>query len=535
MSTELASHTNILIELNKAVKTLHFYPKGHPNLSAILSNCFTTLKEAASAGGGMKWRVDQKRFYVDGRPVEAAQARLEPLARQFFLRRIREITYLPGLTEKDLSILLSILTTDAEAVEDKGGVERMLAEMGARGILLNEMRYEDLERLGEEGGDEGGGEEGDDADRVVDGAAEKAQPPQAEEPDGEAGGEAATEADGESGESVEGLLERLAAEEDLHAYTEITVKLKERTLPLLAAGGLDEAMAVLSALAAESLPGSSKPVEFKGAASLALGELLTVETVAELVGRLATTDEAEISAVGDILRAGDNRTVNELLVAMTSARDLHVRRHVYNILLSMGERIRGELEERLNADDPLVVRQVVSLLGDMALPHSLDSLTAAYGHRDVKVRKEVLKAVARIPSPRSVELLLGALHEGDDELALQAVISLGALRESSAVDALGEIALRKDSFSDNPALRKEAVKALGAIGDRSAVPYLARLLEKRRFLFGRKTNEELKVAAVLALGRIGGDEAAEVVRAAAGDAEGELYRTCRKVLEGMDR
>ena len=82
--------------------------------------------------------------------------------------------------------------------------------------------------------------------------------------------------------------------------------------------------------------------------------------------------------------------------------------------------------------------------------------------------------------------------------------------------------------------KKEAIKALGLIGDEKAVPYLIRILF-RRVWFGKKSHEGVRSLAAYSLGMIGTMEAFDAVEAASKSSGGELYSACKRILERRER
>jgi hypothetical protein len=142
-------HNNILIELNKTVKALNFYPKGHPVLKAQLEHFNSLLKQA------IKWNVDQKGFYLEEKPIATTQEGIAALAKQFFLRRIRVVAFRPNITIYDIIGFVSLLSMEPQDILSEDGTEKVLAKKGVTGVLLNEMSYEELKKL--TGRDERGG------------------------------------------------------------------------------------------------------------------------------------------------------------------------------------------------------------------------------------------------------------------------------------------------------------------------------------------------------------------------------------------
>ncbi len=147
MPTDALTYTTILIELHKAVKMRNFYPQGHPNLDAAFGKAYGLLKKQLDESGDIKWRVDHKGFYIDKAPIAPGNETLAGLAKKLFFRRIKEITITPAATPADIKNFMTILDMEPEALFEKGGIEVFIAENDITGILLNEMRYEDLAKL----------------------------------------------------------------------------------------------------------------------------------------------------------------------------------------------------------------------------------------------------------------------------------------------------------------------------------------------------------------------------------------------------
>ncbi|MBI5587783.1 MAG: HEAT repeat domain-containing protein, partial [Deltaproteobacteria bacterium] len=103
-----------------------------------------------------------------------------------------------------------------------------------------------------------------------------------------------------------------------------------------------------------------------------------------------------------------------------------------------------------------------------------------------------------------------------------------------AIDVLGKIALRWEPFADTQDAKREAIKALGIIGDPRAVPYLTSVLFKKAWI-GKRTNEEVRSLAAYSLGMIGGAGAFDAIEQVEKSSRGELYITCKRILEGREK
>src|SRR4030067_2114091 len=177
---------------------------------------------------------------------------------------------------------------------------------------------------------------------------------------------------------------------------------------------------------------------------------------------------------------------------------------------------------------------MVSLLGEVGGQESIPALEAAYRHEEPRVKKEVMKSLVKIGTPRAAAFLIEKLREEDPSLMAQALNSLGMLKDPASIEALAEIASKRENFSDLMEAQKESVKALGIIGDGRAGPPLAQTLF-RKVWFGKKANDELRLLAALSLGMIGTPEAPAAVEEASSRAAGELQTACKRVLDGRER
>lgn len=557
MPTDALTYTTILIELHKAVKMRNFYPQGHPNLDAAFGKAYTLLKNQLDESGDIKWRVDQKGFYFDKAPIAPGNEPLAGLAKKLFFRRIKEITITPAATPADIKKFLTILDMEPEPFLEKGGIEVFVAENDITGILLNEMRYEDLAKLKNEleekrqkdekrdiaadkqgGGDkQGEGDEQGDGDKQGEGDKEgkKEEPTGASASDAEKGAPLTGEKKpSPEAEELNALIEKIRGEKDFLRYKDLAVRIKETADKLTFEKRFDEVFPALVLFEGHSSPFSGLSDEIRYIAEEALKYFLTPEALQRLAARAGVTDEAERAAVQQILLHGGGAAIEALLTALVDAPEASTRRILFNVALPFGGAVIPYAVKKLDSDLWYVVRQMVTLLGEIGDPESVEHLKAAYGNPDIRVKKEVLKNLARIRSKESLDVLIKALEEEDMPLVTQAIISIGMLRDPAAIDTVGNIALKGGAFSENQEPRKAAIRALRLIGGQQAVPYLTKLLFKKAWL-GKKANDDIRCLAAAALGEIGGDEAYAAVEKACGESAGDLYSACKRILDSRDR
>jgi HEAT repeat protein len=217
--------------------------------------------------------------------------------------------------------------------------------------------------------------------------------------------------------------------------------------------------------------------------------------------------EAASSVLASI---ADERVLAPLITSLVN-RDWIVRMHAAKALGRIKDSSAIEPLIPLLQDKVKAVREeatvALAAIGDAALPSLLEALK----HSEWLVRLHAIEALGKMRSPAAVEPLLSALFNDHDQAVREdAVRALGQVGDGRAVEFL--VTVMKE-----PGLRPLAVEALGHIGDPRAVPVLIQILqgvnrpEGSRVVAGcgDSWDEEMvtKGAAVRALGTIGDDAA----------------------------
>ena len=134
-------------------------------------------------------------------------------------------------------------------------------------------------------------------------------------------------------------------------------------------------------------------------------------------------------------------------------------------------------------------------LPERILPGLISALLAMYDDPEtaVAIRRVVLEALSPAAHPRINKLIEEAYESGDQATQLSAVFAMG-----SSADRRWSVTVQGEMESPYEEMRAEAARAAGSIGNSDFVPTLAELAY----------DEDLAVrlAAIISLGQIGGDE-----------------------------
>jgi HEAT repeat protein len=219
-----------------------------------------------------------------------------------------------------------------------------------------------------------------------------------------------------------------------------------------------------------------------------LGSLKDPRAVPPLIVLLRDQDRSVREAAIGALREIGAPAVEALGTCLTQA-DLSVQESASAVLTTIAdERVLPQLITALRSGDWIVRMHAAKALGRVRNADAVEPLIPLLQDKVKAVREEAAATLAAIGDP-AIPSLLDALRHEDWLVRLHAVESLGKARSHRAVEPLLSVL-----FNDrDSAVREDAVRALGEIGDPTAVDYL----------FTAMREPSLRTLAVEALGRIG--------------------------------
>src|SRR5215216_3819983 len=126
------------------------------------------------------------------------------------------------------------------------------------------------------------------------------------------------------------------------------------------------------------------------------------------------------------------------------------------------------------------------LLGQSRDPRAVDALLPDLNDSDWRVRRNAAQALGALRDKRAVEPLIQALKDRIMTIRQRAIVALGRIKDIQALPALLEILLenRHESYEANKAIRKFGKKALPEIVnafERTRTPQLMLLLIEMKY------------------------------------------------------
>jgi HEAT repeat protein len=257
----------------------------------------------------------------------------------------------------------------------------------------------------------------------------------------------------------------------------------------------------------------------------AIAELDRREVINQLVWELIESSHAYFPAIKNILVTIGSEEVAFALSHLISHESRHLRQNVLKILSELGKaslnvftRIMEdnanfvrEAHKRELADAKwYVVRNSIFVLGALKDPEGCKALRMRIADEDVRLRRNIVTALEKIGGEQAIELLLVMAEDNEREIREGAIISLGIVGRQEIVPELIVLAQKRHTEIIN------VIVTLGKLGGDEAKKFLSNLLIdaelQSQLTSNRSSRDELRLATIKALGRIGDRDSLETIR-----------------------
>lgn len=477
----------------KAMKAMNFYPPEHPLRDESFSSALSQLKPLLTDKELiLVWSRDG--CTLDERAgAKNSSATARSLAREMLTRKLQRLIILPALLIKDLKAFLEIATTDPANLYAGGGIETVMLKAGITTICANEVNLSLLRGTSQEGSE-------DEEALVPAGGDEQAEDEDSAEEDPEAPMPIEFSMLG-----IDILLGMLKTENRETQFLQLAREIIDSAEELKRQEAFDTLMPVIETLLEIHSAGDRSAAQ-KEFLRYSLEQITNGTMTTYLLDRIE-----ERTAKNEIMLDSLCATIGQslaypLIQRLCVTESLHTRKTIAIALTRSGEAAISALVSTLKDERWYVVRNMVTILGEINSPDSLRALQQTAEHPEPKVRKEVVKSLVKSAPQGGERTLVAMLDDSDREVVRQVIFSLGAIHSKAAVRPLLEIVTASDAFLKELELKKLAVSALGKIGDRQATEPLLDILHVRGWLAPRRWLE-LKTTTATALGQMGDESA----------------------------
>jgi hypothetical protein len=505
--------TQAVTEFAKGIKSASFYPVGHPSLLQAVSKIILLFEEIPLPVEGISIDVTKNALlFSDVSLPTGGNKALTDLNRELYLRRAARIIFLPNLQMDEVVSCLKIITLDQDEIQDAGGLERVLLREKVTRIWVNRVDYEQLTQL------------------LKEEALEEVQPEElADDPLAASDIPLPADAPPEEVVTIETLLARIAKETDPTAYRGHIVEFSRFLLAERAERKIEYSMQAMAIFVRhiETPPGGSD--EIAGLARLGIKDVASEELVAHYIGLLKKRGARSREGIDAVLVALEERAIGPLLQALAEEEDLLVRKAIVEIVTRIGRAAVPTILENLTDSRWYMVRNMITVLGSLGMPDLAPHVAATLSHPDLRVKKEAIKALSKIPHPSAVTALCELCFFPEETVALTATAALASKNETEAVVALYRRAAAKVILYPNYRLGHEAIDSLRAIGTDEAVTALEEILSLRA-LWRTDKFRAMKFHALRSISKIRGERSKEALERVRRSAERSLRIEAERII-----
>jgi len=502
-----------VVEFAKGIKSASFYPAGHPVLLQAVTKIIQLFEAVPLPEQGLTIDVTKNALLYRDVPLPTGgnKAAMD-LNRELYVRRASRIIFLPDLQPDEVVSCLKVIALDPEEIQDAGGLERILLQEKVTRIWANRVDYDQLTQLLKE-------EE-----------LEEVQPEELTE-DPLAATENPLQADVPPEEvvTIETLIARIAKETDPSAYRGHIVEFSRFLLGERSERKIEFSMQAMAIFVRHIQTPPSGSDEIAGLARLGIKEVASEELIAHYIGLLKKRGTRARQEIDAVLVALEERSVGPLLQALAEEEDLLVRKAIVEIITRIGRVAVPTILENLNDSRWYMVRNMIAVLGGLGIPDLAPHVASTLSHPDLRVKKEAIKALSRIPHPAAVTALCDLCFFPEETVALTATAALASKKETEAVVALYRRAAAKLILYPSYRLAHEAIDSLRAIGTDEAVTALDEILAMR-VLWRTEKFRAMKFHALRSISKIKGERAEEVLERARRSNDRSLRIEAERIL-----
>ncbi len=327
------------------------------------------------------------------------------------------------------------------------------------------------------------------------------------------------------------ITDLLRIEENAERAAEIASDMVALAEDLLLSGAFNDLLVVAQSLRDGADRKDAVAPAACRAAMTSIGETLAMREAAAVLGEL---DEPSAHLFAECCAALGPAAVVALLPVLESETETAAYVRARDIVRACGAGAVKPLSPLL--DDPrwFVHRNAATLLGMTRSAEAVPSLQVLLRRNDPRVLRAAVSALASIDDPSAARAIQTVLRAASGANRAAVVEALVAERDARVVPMLIRILAESKPFGEDYETVLDALGAVRELADERAVPPVATVMRKKRFLAPRRSRA-VKQAAVDALRAIGTPKAREALEDAGRSGDRLLRRIVRNTISGPPR
>jgi len=222
----------------------------------------------------------------------------------------------------------------------------------------------------------------------------------------------------------------------------------------------------------------------------------------ELLGKaMKGNGEVHSEPILEYLRFLTKKAVEPLCLLLGELESGKWRKTICDQLTELCRQEIQPLSKFLSDHNPLLVCQILYILGNIGDPSTVNYLGDLVTHKDLKVREETLQILNKF-GEKGKDLIQRFLMDSISGIRAKAALLLARNAKGEAVKPLTDIILSEDFYKRDYKEKASFFRALGETGSKEVIPTL-RGISKKKSLFQREKWNEMRQCAVNTLKMLG--------------------------------
>ncbi len=308
---------------------------------------------------------------------------------------------------------------------------------------------------------------------------------------------------------VNGLKQRMLKEKDFNVYIEYTKALGNIASTMREKGRED--ISELVRVAFSELISSQ---ERRKRAIEALGKVGGKDALLTLLSALWET--GSYKETRDAILKIPDTSIPMIIEIFTEAEDVDLRRKLKDILIHMGARVVPHIQSLIEDKRWFIRKEGGEILAEIGTPETIPPLKSLLDDPEFMVKKTALKSLKDLNNPEAKETIIKSLRGASFEL-LKEGLSILTQMEGDEIDNFLVSLIDRSDIRAKTEFFKNIMAIIGKRKIASAIEPLYNIIKEKGFLNRPKFPDDLRMASVHAIGKIGGERAKEILRTLSND------------------
>lgn len=520
INEEIRAAKDVIQAILKSKKILRMYPSNNPIYIKTLEDANSKFREFFYYNDELQLKIKQNEILCGSEQVYSSSEKEDNLALFFFKDGLRELTFRKGLTNDELEAFLTVITLDFDTEVIDDDIVTLFWEKDFQNIqyvvdeavLADEENYEPsaVNRAKEETNEPNNLMKAyEDALNESETIKETSIVPLTDQDLHALLEEFEKDTKDKLGKLVYVLFEMMYLADTRQDFEDLSVFLMNSIDYAVLSGDINVATDILLKL--KDLLGdkniSEEIKKYIKKILLFAGSEPVVIHLGELLDSGQEIDERTFIAFVNFL---DKNAIIPFMKMLGELKSIHARKLVIDALTYLGPKDILLLASGLNDARWYVVRNIIYILRKIADKRAVDFLLKTVKHGDIRVKKEVIRALGELGGPGVIVALRDSLDDPDVQVRVAALKALGNVGSEASkriiLDRINDKKFKDKEFDE----KKDYFEIISKWKDKEVFDFLVRTLKQKTF-FGSTKNDENRACAAYSLGLLGNKDALNIL------------------------